>query len=711
MRRFYATTPIYYVNGRPHIGHAYCTVVADCARRFEQLRGAATYFVTGTDEHGQKVQEAAEKRAMTPQAHVDELHRAFLELWPELHCHPDQFIRTTEGRHKAVVQRSLQQLWDQGLIEAREFGGWYSTAAERFWTEKDLVDGKCPDTGQTVTWLQERNYFFLMSRYQQQLIDAVQSGAMRIQPAGRANEVLGFLREPLQDLCISRPKSRLQWGIELPFDRDFVCYVWFDALLNYVTAVGGQGAEADNDRLLPGPMAARGASGASSFDTWWPEVTHFLGKDILTTHAVYWPTMLMALGLPVPKTLVVTGWWLVDDTKMSKSLGNVIDPLELGRRHGMERLRWFLLREMAVGQDANFSEEALVRRVNTELANDLDNLLQRVTTLAAKSFGGQVPAPAPRQPLSPVLASAVALGRYLAGDPSVSAEQAEAGQAVPLTQSLDEAKLHVALGDAMSLVARLNAVLSSDAPFKTVKTDPAAAATTVYHVLEGLRFAATMLWPAIPVAAEAILQRIGWTGPVPKLAELRWGELRQGAEIPAGAPLFGRIELSQAEATPAAPAQGKADANAASSALAAAPWAAPALTLVPGGATDASANGKEADEKEADEKEAVDYDAFAMLDLRVGVVLVAEPVRKSDKLLRLEVDLGPLGVRQILAGVAKSLAPEQLVGTRIQVLANLKPRKLMGLESRGMMMLAEGPDGRLLPMRPDGDAAPGAKIS
>ncbi len=693
MRRFYATTPIYYVNARPHIGHAYCTVVADCARRYEQLRGASTYFLTGSDEHGQKVQEAADKRGMNPQAHVDELHRAFLTLWPELHCLPDQFIRTTEARHRHVVQRALQQLFDAGLIEARVFEGWYSTAAERFWTEKDLVDGKCPDTGQAVVWLQERNYFFLMSRYQQPLIEALQSGTMRILPANRANEVLGFLREPLQDLCISRPKSRLQWGIELPFDRDFVCYVWFDALLNYVTAIGGLGAEAENRALLPEALQPESEGGRGSFATWWPSVTHFLGKDILTTHAVYWPTMLMALGLPIPRTLVVTGWWLMGDAKMSKSLGNVVDPLDLGRRHGMERLRFFLLREMAVGQDANFSEEALIRRANTELANDLGNLLQRVTTLAHRSFGGLVPAPTPAdgaaRPLSPALRSAIAMGRYLVGDEATgwgaAAADADPGQALPITRNLDEARLHSVLADAMALVGRLNAALSADAPFKTVKDDPVTAANTVYHVLEGLRVAATLLWPAIPVAAEDVLRRVGWHGPVPLLASLRWGDLPAGQELPPiGAPLFARIEALP----PPAPA-----------AVVDAPLTATSISTAP------------AAEGEVAGPPIIGYEAFAALDLRVGVVLQAEAMPKSNKLLRLQVDLGPLGTRQILAGVALHLTPKQLVGTRILVLANLAPRKLMGQESQGMMLLAEGPDGVLLPMRPDGEAPAGSRVS
>ena len=681
MTRFYATTPIYYVNDKPHIGHAYCTTVADAATRYHQLLGEQTYFCTGTDEHGQKVQEAADKRGVSPQQHVDELQATFRDLWPALHTAPDQFIRTTEPRHKAVVQRALQQLWDDKLIEKRTFAGWYSTSAERFWTEKDLVDGNCPDTGQAVTWLEEANYFFLMSRFQQPLIDAIESAQMRILPPNRANEVLGFLREPLLDLCISRPKTRLSWGIELPFDTDFVTYVWFDALLNYVTAIGGYGAEADNAVVL-GDGAASGADGASSFETWWPSVCHFLGKDILTTHAVYWPTMLMALGLKPPRQYCVTGWWLMDDTKMSKSLGNVVDPLSLKDKYGPEVLRWFLLREMAVGQDANFSEAALVKRNNTDLANDLGNLVQRTAAIVHQHFDGKVPTLPEGRELSPLLQSGQALGRYLIGEDVPFEATASAQQVWPVSKTIDELKLHVTLADVMTLVQRLNQVLAQDQPFKTVKTDKDAAAVTIYHCLEGIRFAANLLWPAIPETAETILTRIGWSGGVLPLAQLKWGDLKAGAGVPKGGALFPRYKL-----------EGGTDPG------------------EKGGKQKPTPPAKQPEAPEIHIENPIDYAQFMALDLRVGEVLVAEPVKKSKKLLRLEVSLGELGMRQILAGVAEHLTPEQLIGTKIQVLTNLQPRKLMGMWSQGMMMLAERPDGALVPMRPDGDAPAGSKIA
>lgn len=675
--RFYVTTPIYYVNDKPHIGHAYCTILADTTRRFHELFGAQTYFLTGTDEHGQKVQEAADKRGITPKQHVDELCQSFQRLLPDIHCEPNQFIRTTEPRHRAVVQRALQNLWDRGLIYESEFEGWYSPAAERYWTDKDLVNGRCPDTGQAVVRLAEKAYFFKMSLYRDRLAEAVTSGTMRILPGNRANEVLGFLREELRDLCISRPKSRLSWGIELPFDSNFVCYVWFDALLNYATAIGGMGADADNKAWLDGSELRKSADGG--FDAWWPNVHHFLGKDILTTHAVYWPAMCMALELPVPANYVTTGWWLMDDTKMSKSLGNVVSPLDLKDRYGAEVLRYFLLREMAVGQDANFSEDAVVGRNNTDLANDLGNLVQRAAAIIAKNFDGKVPAlPADRDP-SEMVKTAIALGQFLvSGDESLR-EATNTPQVSPIRETLDAMKLHVTLADIMLLVQRLNQVMASDQPFKSVKTDPDAAAVTMYHVLEGIRFAANLLWPAMPRKCETILTRVGWDGGVRKLAELRWGDLKSGAVLVTGDPLFPRHKLPSDIAK-----EGEKAAKQAAKVKAREPVA---------------GDGQ------------IDFETFTTVDLRVGRVEAAEDLPKSRKLLKLTVNLGPLGTRTILAGVKPHLTPEQLAGSSIVVLANLAPRKIMGMISQGMMLVGEDADGSLAPLSVTRGLPPGAKIS
>ncbi|GMV39644.1 MAG: hypothetical protein AMXMBFR64_13600 [Myxococcales bacterium] len=629
--RFYVTTPIYYVNDKPHIGHAYCTILADVLARYHRLFGEQTWFLTGVDEHGQKVQEAARKRGMTPQEHCDEMHQHFKHVWPTLHIENDDFIRTTEPRHTAIVQQALQRLFDKGEVYEQVYRGWYSTSVERFWAEEELVNGRCPETGNEVVWIEERNYWFRMGKYRDRLVAHIEANPDFIQPPNRRNEVLGFLQKDLKDLCISRPKERLSWGIELPFDRDFVTYVWFDALLNYCSAIG---LYADPDR----------------FQAWWPHVHHLIGKDILTTHCVYWTTMLMALELPLPQRIVATGWWLTDNTKMSKSLGNVVSPLSLKEKYGPEVLRYFLMREMVLGLDANFSEEALVARNNADLANDLGNLLSRATKLLAKEpLDGRVPVPGPVLP--------------------------EDEETVTLLRGLPEKvrglvcalKLHAALEEVLQGVRRLNKYVNDAQPFRLVKTDPARAGAVLYNVLEGLRFAATLLWPVMPEKAGHILADIGWAGPPPALTSLTWGELTPGAPVGTTPALFPRYELKVEEAKVTTPE--------------------PAPTGKP----------------------LIAYADFAKVELRVGEIVAAEAVPKSAKLLKLQVDVGT-SVRQIVAGIAQSYAPEQLVGRRAVVLVNLEPRKLFGLQSEGMLLVAEDEAGLSL-LTPERPAAPGAEIA
>ncbi len=682
--RLYVTTPIYYVNDKPHIGHAYCTILADALGRYTRLNGGETYFLTGTDEHGQKVQQAAEKRGVSPKQHVDELFSAFKDLWPTLECAPDRFIRTTEHAHVGVVQRALWQLHDQGLIEDRTFEGWYCVPDERFWTEKEIVEGKCPDCGRPVTRLQERNWFFLMSRFQQRLIDAVQTGEMAIVSANRANEVLGFLREPLQDLCISRPKSRLSWGIELPFDRDFVAYVWFDALLNYITALAPDLPPPTQDdhqltkHLLASPM----------YQKWWPHVTHCLGKDILTTHAVYWPTMLLALGLPVPRRLVTTGWWLMDDAKMSKSIGNVVDPLVLRDTYGPDVMRYFFLREMAVGQDANFSEEAVVRRNNADLANDLGNLLQRVIGMCTRSFDGKIPEAAGTP--SFVLADALLYAQRLQ-----SVDAASDFETVAMTAS--QARLNRTIADTMALTQKLNGVLTADAPFKTVLTDRDAAATTLHHVLQGIVIAAQLLAPVIPAASAEILRRV----------RAEDGVVRAGVQLLEGPPLFPKHEWKAPVTTPV-----ELPVSTPTELRVTTPTE---LKVQPGAAEATSGRGLQdfrtgEFRSEQEPSNLVDIDTFSRNQLRVGLVLTAEPVPKSKKLLRLTINLGEETPRQILSGIAETVAPEDLIGKQVLVIANLPPRLMMGMESRGMLLVAEDADGKRVPLHPARDVPNGVLV-
>jgi methionyl-tRNA synthetase len=641
-QRCYVTTPIYYLNAKPHIGHAYCTVATDAVARYRKLFGEDVYFLTGTDEHGQKVQEAADKGGVSPQEHVDAYSQAFRDLWPTLHIEHDDFIRTTEPRHSRVVQAALQRLFDKGDIYAKDYEGWYSTSAERFWTEKDLVDGCCPDTKQPVQKITERNYFFRMSLYGDRLREHIVSNPGFIHPPSRANEVLGFLDKGLEDLCVSRPKARLTWGIELPFDSDYVTYVWFDALLNYISALGYGGEDA-------------------LFERWWPHAEHFIGKDILTTHSVYWTTMLLALGVALPKRIIATGWWLQGERKMSKSLGNVVSPLDMKDVYGADVLRYFLLRDMVLGLDSNFSETALVRRNNSDLANDLGNLARRAAGLVSRYFDGKVPEPGELgDDEAPILAQVEALVASLPG----------------LVRGL---RLHEAIEETMQLVRRLNKYMTDTAPFKTVKTDPAAAARSLYTVMEGLRQAAVLLTPVMPQKMAELLDKMGGCTAPETLAGLSWGQLAPGSPITLEKGLFPRAEMPVQEA----PAESK---------PAPKPKAAPVAEAA---STDAST---------------IAFDDFLKVDIRVATVLTCTRVEGSEKLLRFQLDVGG-SQRQVVSGVAKHVDPETVVGTQVIIVANLAPRKIFKIESQGMILTTETPDGGIALLRPGAQAPNGSQVT
>lgn len=509
--RFYLTTPIYYVNDTPHIGHAYTTVVADVLARYHRLFGHEVRLLTGVDEHGQKVQQATVKHGLDPQAYVDSMAENFKGVWKELNIQYDIFFRTTDAFHKKAVQDCLQQLWDKGEIYAEDYEGLYSVSEEIFYTEKDLVNGKTPFGNEVVT-IKEKNYFFRMGKYKDALVKHIEENPDFIQPSARRNEVLGFLKKDLHDLCISRPKARLSWGIELPFDKDYVTYVWFDALLNYATGVGYQ-------------QPAR----AAEFKTWWQETgaVHLLGKDITTTHAVYWPTMLMALGIALPKTIFAHGWWLTDSgEKMSKSKGSVVKPLDMKEVVGVDPLRYFLTRDIALGNDASFSPELVVSRVNSELANNLGNLLSRVTNLVDKNFAGQAPG------FGPALApeTAALLESLRRAGPSVKSsvlamEPQAAVQAV--VDTLNEA----------------NKYIGDRAPWKQVKeADLAPAAETLQAGLEALRVAALLLSPVMPEKCAAILATIGWPQAPAFGDALEVPGLPKGAPVKKAEPMFPRVE-------------------------------------------------------------------------------------------------------------------------------------------------------------------------
>lgn len=509
MNRFYITTPIYYVNDKPHIGTAFCTIAADTLNRYHKLFGEETYFLTGTDEHGQKAAQAAEKRGMSPQAHCDDMVQNYKRVWEEIEIDYNIFFRTTDDFHKKAVQACLQQLFDKGEIYPNEYEGWYSVSEEIFYTEKDLVDGKSPQ-GREVTKIKEKNYFFKMSKYQQALIDHIEKNPKFIQPDSRRNEVLGFLRQPLGDLCISRPKSRMSWGIELPFDKDYVTYVWFDALLNYATAVGYQQPDKQKE-----------------FQKWWVEggAHHLVGKDIITTHAVYWTTMLMALGAPLPKQIFAHGWILnKDNQKMSKSVGEVISPLDIKNIVGTDGLRYFLMRDVNLNNDAPISQELVINRVNSDLANNLGNLLSRSTNLIEKFYSGQIPTRGKDDEAAEKLKSI-----SLALRDKVKAE-------------IEDMRPSAALEQIVLALNEANRYLEEKAPWKTVKTDLVEAGHVLVTALESLRICSSLLLPVMPSKAKELLKRLG-------IENVKWDDLaswqyfKPGARIEKGTPLFPRIEV------------------------------------------------------------------------------------------------------------------------------------------------------------------------
>ena len=496
MKPFYITTPIYYVNDKPHIGHAYTTILADVISRHFRDMGRDVFFLTGLDEHGQKVQQAAENKGVSPIEHCNEMAPRFMSLWSKLHIQYTDFIRTTEKRHSAIVQSILQKVYDKGDIYEDSYEGLYSVSEERFITQKEADSGDFRD----VRELKEKNYFFKMSNYQEKLVEHIHDNPSFIQPEHRKNEVLGFLRSPLEDLCISRPKSRLSWGIEIPFDKDYVTYVWFDALINYISAIGYE-------------------SNQEKYKTYWPVDFHLIGKDILTTHSVYWPTMLMSAELPLPKAIFAHGWWLSDQTKMSKSLGNVVDPLDLIDTYGVDPIRFYLMKEMVLGQDANFSMDSFIKCYNSDLANDLGNLLSRVTNLIFKFYDGA---------LEPDL------------DDSNDGDEVKKAAFVSINTSkelMNDLKINDAINSVFIFIRRVNKYLEITAPWKLVKTDKKSAGKVLFTAAESLRIIALLLNPVMPNRTEAVLSALG-----AKNRELEWGKLVFEKKILQQKPLFPRIE-------------------------------------------------------------------------------------------------------------------------------------------------------------------------
>ena len=628
MPTFYLTTPIYYVNATPHLGHAYTTILADAMARYRRLRGDEVFLLTGTDEHGDNIAQVAAKAGVAPKAYADRIAAEFRKTWDELGITYDRFIRTTDADHEAVVQKILQKLWDGGEIYLGKYGGQYCFGCERFYTEKEIVDGKCPDHQRPLTYIEEENYFFRMSKYQGWLVEYIRRNPDLIRPERYRNEILGFLRDPLQDLSISRPRTRLEWGIPLPFDEKYVTYVWFDALINYVSGVGYPDA--------PG------------FKECWGHVEHLIGKDILKPHAIYWPCMLKAAGLDVFRHLDVHGYWRIGGGKMSKSVGNVVEALALTKTYGNDAFRYFVMREMVFGLDADFSEEALVGRLNADLANDLGNFVARASTLIANFAGGRLPA---------------------AGE-STAAErglvEAWRKTRVDVDSAMDEFAFHRALTSIWEFIGVLNRYVDSEQPWALAK-DPSKQgrlATVLNGLGRGLHGLGTVLAPFLPDAAAKIRGALGITGE-PRLADAEWGPPASGTSIAKLSGLFPRVDVQKTPGT--------------------------------------------AELKAAGEPSHISIADFRKVDLRVAEVIAAEPVPKSKKLLKLTVSLGD-EQRTIVAGIAEHYAPADLVGKRVVVVANLEPAKLMGVESKGMLLA--GSAGPVLGvLSPDRELPPGAKVS
>lgn len=660
---FYITTPIYYVNDVPHIGHAYTTVAADVLARYWRLRGRDVMFLTGLDEHGQKVQQAAAKAGIDPQTHCDKLAPQFQDLWKRLNISNDAFIRTTDAPHKKVVQRYLQELYDKQLIYKDSYTGWYCTYDERFWTEKDVVGGICPDCKRPIEQLSEHNYFFKMGQYQEQLIDHIKQHPHFIRPESRRNEVLGFLTtQKLGDLSISRPKSRLSWGIELPFDHDYVTYVWFDALVNYISAL---------EYKLSAP----------SVDRYWPASVHLVGKDILTTHAVYWSTMLMALNLPLPETIFAHGWWTVDGEKMSKSRGNVVDPNKMVETYGIDAFRYFLLREVPFGQDGDFSQTAMVTTINSDLANGIGNLLSRTLTMIERFADGKIPASGP-----PAL-------------PELEEKIAKAAAQLPAT--LERGFSALTFRDNLQTISELASLcdeyIDKAAPWKLAKNpDEAPKLKTVLNTAaRALRLLAVSLYPFMPQTTEQLTRQLGYhfdfSKAIPASA-YQWDSPVTDLAIAKGAPLFPRIEIAadtkSATAKDATKAQKDSSKKGAQpvSDTPVPPQPVPAAATTPPAATPATPTAPAAAPAPAAPPQ-ISIDDFMKIQLKTAKVISAERVPKSEKLLKLQVWLGT-EQRQIVAGIGKKYEPDALVGKMIVIVANLKPAKLMGIESQGMVLAA-----------------------
>lgn len=624
-KSFYITTPIYYPSDNLHIGHAYTTVAADCMARFKRLQGYEVFYLTGTDEHGQKIERVARENNKEPLEYVDGIVENIKKLWDKLLITHNDFIRTTEPRHEKVVQELFQKVYDKGDIYISEYEGWYCLPCETFFTERQLVDGKCPDCGRDVELLKEESYFFKMSKYADRLLKHIEENPDFIQPDSRRNEVISFIKGGLEDLCVSR--TTFKWGIPVPFNQDHVIYVWFDALINYLSGIGyGQDEEL--------------------FNKFWPASVHLMAKDILRFHAIIWPIILMALDIPLPKQVFAHGWIMLEGGKMSKSKGNVVDPVILINKYGVDAVRYYLLKELSFGQDGQYSEEMLINRINSDLANDLGNLVSRTVAMIIKYFDGQIPEPKAKTDFD---------------DDLIKVAREAYTQATEKLEKLDFANYVAAT---LRLISRANKYIDETEPWLLAKDEAKKEllAAVLYNLVESIRIAVILLTPAMPTLLERCNDQLPIFKDVNSLSwdeAGKWGLTPYNVKVAKGTPLYPRIDIKD--------------------------WEEKNMSEEVKNAAQAEEKVEKVEEKK--EPEYITIDDFAKVELKVAEVIACEKMENADKLLVLKVKIGE-EERTIVSGIAQHYAPEELVGKKVVVVANLKPTKLRGTLSQGMILAA-----------------------